>query len=664
VRPPGATSGAGSRDRNRGSAALVIGTVRTGMREAGTGRGLLSVAVGAVVSLAPAAGRAQDPPAAGAAAAGGEVVVTASHLTQAADRDTIDATILAPDAAPAGATLADLLATVSDLQVQRPGGPAGVGSVFLRGAKPNFTLVMVEGVPLNDQTNSRGGSTDVSALNVLGVQRVEVVRGALSSIYGSGAVEGAINLVLQGGAPVPTASVAVEGGSDRDASAAVTLRAPLVAGAGASLAASWADAGRVNEALAAKAAPLDGSDRYGLVVRLARSDSDAFPDESGGPRLSVRRTVEAVRSDSALIGAHERFDLGPGRSLELNGAGSRSDTLDDTPGVAPGVGGATGVPAGTSRDSYVFGRGQAILRLDGGPDWRSLAGLEVQQEQGRDDSRLVYFGKSYPSRYSLSRTTPAAFGETSLDLGRLSVDASVRADRPSGVPGRVTGQASLAYRLAARLELHGGWGYSFKAPSFYSLGNAFVGNPGLRPERAETGEVGLTLGAGRGPRLDASLFRIQYHQLIDLETKPSLRLVNRTAVLSQGGRIAVAAPLLDRGTLTASATYIDTRNQANNERLLELPAWRLASALDWRLWGRLRARLDAAYVGDRLDSAIPTGPQTLPPYSVLNVRLFYPIDARTDLEAGVQNAFDRRYEDAIGFPSPGITGRIAATRRF
>jgi outer membrane cobalamin receptor len=638
----------------------------SGREPAGPRGGLRAAAWLAGLALAPVAAAADEAP-----TTTSEVVVTASHFAHAADRATADTTVLAPDAAPAGATLGEALASLSDIEVQRPGGAAGVASIFVRGAKPNFTLVMVEGVPLNDQTNSRGGSTDVSAINLLDVEQVEVVRGALSSVYGSGAIEGAVNLILPGGAVRPTAVAAVEGGSARDASVAVVARAPLAGGAGGSLGLDWADAGhaveqssRVNAAIDAKIAPLDGSDRYGVVVRLSRSDSDAFPDDSGGPRLAVLRAVERTRAQQALIGAHWRLAMGRSLSLELNGAGTTSRFDDRSPGVAPGPSEPTGVPAGATRDRYGFAREQAILRLDSGGDWRALAGTEAQEEDGRTEGVLRLFGHSYPSRYALGRTTWAAFAEADGEHGPLSLDSSLRVDQPQGLGDHLTGRVGVAWRLARSLSLHAAWGESFKAPSFYALGDAFVGNPSLRPETATAAEVGLTWTSALGPKLAVILLRTQYHQLIDFVAGPPPRLENRSSVLSQGVQASVSAPIAGRGALSLSAAYIDTRDQTGGSRLADLPPWRASAALDWRFSSHIRARLDAVGVGDRLDTSVPTGNVILPPYASVNARLFLDVGHRGQIEASVENALDKHYEAAVGFPAPGVTGRLAFTQRF
>lgn len=621
---------------------------------------------GAAVFLVQAPASADDAPAAPEV-----VVVTASHFERPPSRPAVDATVLAPAGAPEGATLADLLATASDVEVQRPGGAAGTASIFLRGAKPNFTLVMLEGVPLNDQTNSRGGSTDVSALNVLDLDRVEIVRGPLSSIYGSGAVQGAVNLILPDGSSELSGAISAAGGTDGDAAGAILLRGPVGGDVGGVLTADWDDAGhaveqssRINEVVTAKLTSLDGSDSYGLVLRLSRSTTDVFPDDSGGPLLAVLRDVEHTRAEQALVGAHWTYQLERGLDLKLTGAGTTSDFHDATPGVAPGVGGSVGVPAGTSRDQFTFVRGQAILRYDAQDNWRALIGTELQEEHGRDDSNLTLFGQAFPSHYTLDRATPAVFVEGSGEAGPVSLDASARVDQPGNLGNHVTGQFGLGLPLSPGLIVHAMVGNSFKAPSFYALGNGFVGNPALKPERASTQEVGARWSSDVGLTIEADLFRTQYRQLVDFDPGPPPRLVNRDSVLTQGVQVTFAARLAEQGMFSLSATYADTRNQADNSRLLDLPPWRVTSAFEWRFSSRLRARLDAVYDGDRLDTSVPTGELTLPAYTTLTARLFFAVDPSVELEASVENALDARYQTAIGFPAPGVVGRLGIVHPF
>ncbi len=94
-------------------------------------------------------------------------------------------------------TLADVLRTLPGLSVEQQGGPGGLTAVSIRGGESNFTLVLVDGVAVNDPTNSRGGSFDFANLNPNMVDRIEVVRGAQSAIYGSDALAGVINIITR-----------------------------------------------------------------------------------------------------------------------------------------------------------------------------------------------------------------------------------------------------------------------------------------------------------------------------------------------------------------------------------------------------------------------------------------------------------------------------------
>ena len=93
--------------------------------------------------------------------------------------------------------LADLLRRVAGVHVDQVGGRGGTGSLYMRGADPNYTLVLVDGVRVNDPTNARGGSFDFSALDIADVERVEIARGPYSAVYGGDALAGVINIVTR-----------------------------------------------------------------------------------------------------------------------------------------------------------------------------------------------------------------------------------------------------------------------------------------------------------------------------------------------------------------------------------------------------------------------------------------------------------------------------------
>ena len=111
-------------------------------------------------------------------------------------------------------TVTGLLKTLPGLLVEEQGGPGGLTAVSIRGAEANFTVVMVDGVRLNDPTNFRGGSYDFADLNPEQVERIEVIRGPQSAVYGSDALAGGINIITRRAAEGHSQSVVAEGGED------------------------------------------------------------------------------------------------------------------------------------------------------------------------------------------------------------------------------------------------------------------------------------------------------------------------------------------------------------------------------------------------------------------------------------------------------------------
>ncbi len=157
-----------------------------------------------------------------------EVVVTASRLTTSPDTP-YSASVI-PGAELAGRIdVADALNGLSEIYVQTPGGRSGAASIFLRGADPNFTVVLFDGVPLNNSTNSRGGAVNVAEINASTLERVEVVSGPLSSLYGSGSLAGVINLVAPAGTPSHQVQAALGAGTEGYWSAGARWQGPLPA---------------------------------------------------------------------------------------------------------------------------------------------------------------------------------------------------------------------------------------------------------------------------------------------------------------------------------------------------------------------------------------------------------------------------------------------------
>jgi vitamin B12 transporter len=212
------------------------------------------------------------------------IMVTGSRLPGAVRADDSNVTVLdrAQIEERHASSVVELLRTIPGMVVEQAGGRGSVASVFTRGAKPNFTLVLLDGVRLNDPTNTRGGSFDFATLSLDDIDRVEIIRSPSSAIYGSDAVGGVINIITRKGTDHFTGDAEAAIGQYGFWQSAAELRGP-VAGATASLGVSRLDNGRPVDGSQFRGSVLNGSvtaapwDRAKLVLTGRYSVSDAPP---------------------------------------------------------------------------------------------------------------------------------------------------------------------------------------------------------------------------------------------------------------------------------------------------------------------------------------------------------------------------------------------------
>jgi outer membrane cobalamin receptor len=600
-----------------------------------------------------------------------DVVVTASRLGSIAALSPFDIQTLPQTEIAPRRSVAEALQGLAEIHVQAPGGRSGFASIFLRGADPNFTAVMLDGVPLNNPTNSRGGSVNISEIDTPGIERVEVVTGPLTSLYGSGALSGAVNLIVAGGAPDNTVTAMAAAGTREDYAGSLQWRGSLQPGLGGSLTLSGSDDGDMVEgasfrtwALTGKLERTERPEDGRLLFRFTQTEAEAFPESSGGPRLATLRGVDHRDAREALVAASQSVFRREGFRFDLSGSYLSRRDETETPGVAPSAFDPVGLPAGSDDSRYKRVLGQAIARFDGA-GWSAAAGAEAQHETGKSEGELVFFGFPMPAAFDLERTTVSGFLEAQRATSNWTFNAGARVDDVEGLDARVTGRAGVRYLIpGSRVSLRASVGSAFKAPSFYALGNPFVGNPDLKPERSRTGEVGLVWNGEGGDYLSAGLFRTEFKDLIDFDPGPPPRLTNRSSVVSKGASVAGAKALTPQLRATAQVQYADTFDSDTGNELLNRPKWRATASLAWSPSTRLGFTARYSYVGERGDYAVPTGVQDLEAYHLVSLEAAYRVTEKTGLRLVVDNALDGDYEEAIGVPTPPLRARVMLTQRF
>ena len=596
------------------------------------------------------------------------IVVTATRLSGDADASNISVLDAEAIQSRNPGSVVDLLRDLPGAFVQQSGG--SVVSLFTRGAKPNFTLVLLDGVKANDPTNTRGGSYDFSTLDLNDIDRIEFVRGPASAIYGSDAVGGVINIISRRGGDVLEAALSGEGGSFGYARVASHVGGPI-GGAMANLGLSYTDNGMPVDGSTLKGANLDASLALPLIAgtavsfngRYGGSIATSFPDSSGGPRLGVRRSLDHRDIGEGVFGAHAARDVIDGWAMSLDYGFYQRGSNATSPGVAPSVQTPSGIPA--NGDKARFSRHEVTWtnRLTVVPGLEAALGVDMQAEHGVDDGYLLFGPAKLPTHFAENRTLWAGFAQARYSITpAFSLSASGRYDDTGGAhhfSPQLQGDYALS-ESGTRFQLS--WARAYKLPSFYALGNPIVGDPSLKPEEAENVEGGFTQDLWALGRWKTEAFATNYRNLIDFRPGAVPKLVNLSTVHVRGFETSLE---LQWGSLSATPrlSYTNARNQLTGASLRDVPSWLAGASLDWKPAPSWNVSFDLNHVGGMVDNAVPTGDVHLPAHARADLAVQFQALPNLALRLGVDNIFDRRYEDVVGFPAPGaiLRGGVSAT---
>ena len=598
------------------------------------------------------------------------VVVTGSRVAAKPDELGANVTVLEREYfdVEKPAKLSDALERVAGIHVDQVGGRGGTGSLYLRGADPNYTLVLVDGVRVNDPTNARGGSFDFSTFDMADVQRIEIARGPYSAIYGGDALAGVINIITRR-APLNDmqASLDASAGAFDTREIALNAAGPVASGTwslgvsdtneGAQIRGNEFESQRIS---AAYNTEYTEKTRLNLTARYAESERAGFPDDSGGYAFAAIRDAETRDAEETALGVSVEHDTGnAGFSLAL-GYFNRDDHID-SPGVAPGVRDPFGVPpsvvdSSIERFTATFTGTQRLSEMF------SLAyGAEYQREKGSSEGELDFGGGfTMPTSFDLERDSLAPFAEARMSTPfGLSAQAGVRVDKPDGQSSVTSPRLRVSYDLGGNgLRLAGSWGKAFKLPSLYALGHPLVGNPDLVPERGQSHELELSQSIADGKiQWSATWFESEFRNAIDFDSGPPPMLVNRNRVDTDGVELAGRYAVSDAWAVDGSVTHARSRIESTGGELRNRPDWRGGVGVHFSPLATLRFSASATYVGESFDSSIATGDLDLDAYTRLDVSAVWQLSEKFETWLAIDNVTDEKYQQFVGFESRGILPR-------
>jgi vitamin B12 transporter len=596
-------------------------------------------------------------------AEGAPIVVTAAREPERQDAAPVASDVYDPD------TLGALsLPQASDVLRLSPGvsvavsGPKGsLTEVRIRGAEANHTLLFVDGIRFNDPAAGNAARFELLASDAL--SRVEIVRGPQSALWGSEALGGV---------------VAVDSADPRRGTGLSAMAEVGSLKSGRGFVQAAAEAGPVGLSAAAGAMGSEGIDELGQPG----GERDGYRTRFGTARAAAR---PASGLEVGLVG-----HVVAGRS-EFDGydplSFQRAETLDATRNrIAAGRGWASYQGGGwrLSADLSLLGStnrnylGDNLVNRTAGE--RLTAGTQVSKTIGRHRITAAYEHEierfhARDRQYSgatdqdRSRRLDALVGEWRAEwTAFLSTDLAVRHDAFSAFRDATTVRAAAIVSPGGGWTLHGGYGEGIAQPTFYDLygffPGAFRGNPNLRPETSEGGEVGIRW---QGKTLSAGItaFQARLHDEI-LDVADPTTFVSSTANANGRSRrrgVEVEARYRPSKALLLAAnyTFLDSAEQkaAGTALVREVRRPRHSANLVATWTGaRLSASGTAAYVGTRSDvnfDLFPAQTVRLHPYVLAAARVGYRLTRQVELYVRAENAFDARYQDAVGYATAGRT---------
>jgi vitamin B12 transporter len=573
--------------------------------------------------------------------------------------------IRAADAQAAGfKTVADVLRFYGVLNVVTTGTtPGSLTSVFIRGGDANYTLVVVDNVPVNEV----GGFYDFAHLPLENIERIEILKGPGSSVYGSEAVTAVIRVFTRRGTGRPKVRLSGLGGSFQTFGGTVESDGALGRGWHYSAAVEGLRSDRqlpVNDeyrrstASVQVGADLSGGHAWALRYRFVDSDVH-FPTSAAGDRFDIPDPHQFQRTKEHVAGFEwttrwssrwqSRLDVGFYRRI------SHYDDPDDGPPVD-----FFGPYWSDFRDQRLrlnaytaYSTGGHRLLLGGTYTVETGGNRDIYQTAWRQHTRntgTVYLREDYEAPDK-----------------RFGLTAGVRWEHHSDYANAVSPELSLAYWPVRTLKLRGSLGFGYKAPAFhevYGLGGLVTGNPNLKPERNVGWDVGVEYwGAFAWPLLRVTYFDNRFEDIITFvnrrdPTQPDYE--NLRTAIARGLEVDAEYRV---GGLVARLSYAFTHTAATDvglapdlnfvegQPLLRRPKHRATASLGYQTprWG---IGADVLYQGRRWDldwSQFPARRVELPSYVRVDLRARWTLWRQVALVGRVENVFNTHYEEVYGY---------------
>jgi vitamin B12 transporter len=641
-------------------------------------KSLVFSVVGAVVrTIALAASAVAAVAAEGAGSPGSpdsveSVIVAATRLPTPESEIASSVTVITAEdiAARQERSLPDILKDVPGLNIVRTGGPGGQAVVFMRGTNSNHTKVLVDGIDVSDPSSSNA-SFDFSQFLTQDIERVEVLRGPQSGLYGSDAIGGVINIITKSGQGPAQFQASAEGGSFETFNQTAGVRGSVEQlHYNANVEHFHSGATPVTPLDLLAPGEIRNDDYYDNLTAATKLGYDVAQNFDVG--LVARYTSTHLRVTGEDFSTFPTFPAAQQTRSSTSEYYSRATAhlvsfdgfLDQTLGVAYTRKRTSTLEPASPQEGLSTGE-RTKIDWQGALKFTQAHTLVLGAEHARDEiSEPISAGNQIDSGY--------AELQSQLIAGLYSA-INARYDKNDRFGGKVTYRVAPAYVIAGTgTKLKASVGSGFKAPTLSELFQSypaffFIANPNLRAETSTGYDVGVEQAlVGETLRVGVTYYYNRVRNLIVVAPSPdgiNITYANVGRAHTDGVESFVAYNPVKAITLRADYTYTQATDDGTGQELLRRPKHKASLNAAWQATSAFSLNATVLTVSSWFDGnrdfSIPR--QSAPGYTVVNLAASFTIDKHLAVFGRVDNLFDRHFQNPVGFLQPAL-GAFAGIR--
>lgn len=564
-------------------------------------------------------------------------------------------------------TALQLLEHIEGVYIAQQGGMGTLNSLFIRGADANFSLVLIDGVEVNNPSTPRN-AFDLSHLQTDNIERIEIVKGPQSTLYGSDALAGVINIFTRQGTETNRLRLQTEGGSKSYYKGSGYLTGSFnifnysinfsrTGTEGFSTApekyGNTEKDGYTNNSFSSQvAANLLKNLKFNLTYRYIDGKTDLDQDGRTGDDPNYVYNVEENIFRSSV-----QLDLFDGKWEQKLGSSvlrRYSNTIDKADEFRPNT--ASTNFANATRIKFDWQHNIHFMDLN-----TITLGFETEEEKAnteyKSDSEFGPYESIFPSQSF--RTNSVYIQDQFILNNGFSATAGFRYDKNEKYGGESTYRLGVAHFIKQTgTKIKATYGTGFKAPSLYSLFDPVYGNPDLLPEENKGWDAGFEqYFFTEGLSFGATYFSMDFENMFGYDE--NFVTINIAKAETKGIESFIAFQK-DNFHSRLTYTYTDALDKSEGEnyntKLIRRPQDKISLSLSYDFTEKLNVNTNIRFAGERDDtdfSTFPSSRVTLPDYTLVSLAASYRLFGNLKLFGRIENLFDEDYEEVLYYSTLG-----------